>query len=714
MIKNTMNRALLAAGLVLLLGAVTAFSSPIDSLKFPPLNEIKMPQVEKKILANGIKLYLIEDKSLPTFDVLVQVNCGAYLEPEDKIGLASVCGAVMRTGGTKKWSGDELDELLEGIGGSVEASIGTLSGTARVSVLSDYADLGLEALAQVLRYPVFDEDKIQLAKIQERSEISRRNDNPFPIVIREYRKLIYGDDSPYARQTEYSTIDAISRDDLIAFHDTYYHPENIRMAIWGDYKKKELIKKIEKYFGDWKTAGTEVPLPPSVQYQYTSKVYYIEKKDIPQANILMGHIGGHLLDDDYAARIVMNSILGGSFGSRLVDNVRSKEGLAYATGGQYSANIEYPGMFYAYAFTKNESAGKAIKEMIKQIKSMQTDPPTDMEMYLGKDGYLNSFVFNFDTKSEIVSRMMNYDFHGLPENLLFKQKDAVENVTAQDVINAAKKNLHPDELQIVVLGNKDDFDIPLEELGLGPVTQIDITIPSGETKTDIEITPEKLNKGKAILQTAIKAHGGANNFAQVDAVSRKGTYTISTPRGDLPLAIESLDQLPDKNRTIVNMMGQEIYDIRNGDKGWKTDQTGQLVEKTEDDLQNDKEESSRSLIYMFKMADSMGSKAVYDGDGTVGGTAVDYVLLLDKDNQEICRLGFDKATGMLSYKSFWGQSPLGEGNIEETYEDMRVFGGISVPVITYRNLNGQPIGKIELVEFKINPEIPVNAFEKPQ
>jgi zinc protease len=712
MTKNTIYRSLLAIGLILLIGAA-AFGTPLDSLKYPPLNEIKMPKIEKKTLANGIKLYLIEDNSLPTFDVLVRVNCGSYLELDDKIGLASMCGTVMRTGGTQKWSGDELDEMLEGIGGSVETSIGTVSGTARVSVLSDYIDLGLEALAQVLRYPIFDQDKIDLAKVQARTEISRRNDDPWPIVIREYKKLIYGDDSPYARQTEYATIDAIGRDDLVAYHDTYFHPENIQMAIWGDFKKKDLLKKIEKYFGDWQATGSKVTPPPKVDYKFVSKVYYIEKKDSPQANILMGHIGGYLLDDDYAARIVMNSILGGSFGSRLVDNVRSKEGLAYTTGGRYSANIEYPGMFYAYAFTKNETAGKAVQEMIHQIQSMQTDPPTDMEMRLGKDGYLNSFVFNFDTQSEVVSRMMNYDYYHLPEDLLFKQKDEVENVTAQDVIAAAKKDLHPDELQIVVLGNKDKFDMPLEDLGLGPVTQIDITIPSGEAKTELEVTPEKLDKGKLILDLAVKAHGGVDNFAKVKAVMRKGTYTINTPRGEFPLAIESLEQFPDKNRTVVNMMGQEVYDIRNGDTGWKTDQSGQLVEKTDEDIQNDREENSRSLLYIFKNADNDDFQAVYDGDGKVGDTAVEYVTLLDHDGEKICRLGFAKDTGMLAYKSFWGQSPLGEGNIEETYGNMKAFDGITIPLMTYRNLNGNPLGKIEITDYQINPTIPAGAFEKP-
>jgi hypothetical protein len=393
--------------------------------------------------------------------------------------------------------------------------------------------------------------------------------------------------------------------------------------------------------------------------------------------------------------------------------VRSKEGLAYSTGGRYTANIEYPGLFYAYAFTKNQSTGQAIQEMIKEIKSMQTDPPTPMEMSKGKDGYLNSFVFNFDKRSEIVSRMMNYDFYGLPEDLLFKQKDEVEKVTPEDVITAARNDLHPDSMRIVVLGNKDEFDMPLDELGLGTVEQIDITIPSGEEQTEVKITPEGVEKGQQLIDAAVNAHGGLANFRKIKSVSRKGKYTIYTPQGEFSFSIESIEQFPDKNSTVINMMGREVYDIRDGDKGWKTGQDGQIVPKTEEDLKKDQQELERSMIYIFKMSAEPPYQAVYDGDGVIGEIPVEYVVLLDADGQKICRLGFNKTDNTLAYKSYWGDTPLGEGNIEESFDEMKEYDGVLIPTITYGSLNGQPVSKIEITEYKVNPEIPAGTFAKP-
>lgn len=713
MMRTNLSSILTVAIVAMLVGGQGATAGDIDSIEFPPLNKIEIPKVEKETLSNGIRLYLIEDKSLPIFQAQVRVNCGSFLEPEDKTGLASICGSVMRTGGTRQWTGDELDELLESIGGSVETSIGRLSGSASISVLSDYSNLALEVLAQVLRYPVFDEDKIELAKVQERTSISRRNDEPWPIVTREFRKLVYGDGSPYARHTEYATINAITRDDLVNFHSAYFHPENIQIAIWGDFKKKDIISTVKKYLGDWPAGTVEIPKPPAVDYEFENKVYYIEKKDSPQTNILMGHIGGYTMDEDYPARIVMNSILGDSFGSRLMDNVRSKEGLAYSTGGQYSANIEFPGIFYAYAFTKPQSTVKAIREMVKQIKSMQTDAPTDMEMQKGKDGYLNSFVFNFDTKAEVVGRMMTYDFYGLPEDLLFRRKEAVENVTKEDILATSMKSLHPSELRIVVLGNKDDFDMPLESLGMGPVTEIDIGIPSGEENADIDITPETLAGGKQLILAAVEAHGGIEKYKNIEAVSRTGKYTIISPQGEFSFTVESLDKFPDQSKNVVNMMGRELYDIRNGNTGWRTNQNGELVEKTDEDIDADLREYHRSMMYIFKTADNPAYSAVYDGEGTVGEAEVEFVTVLDEAGEKLCRIGLDKESKMLVYKSYWGETPMGEGSVEETFENITDFGGIKIPAITHKSLNGQEVTRFEITNFKINPEVPAGAFDKP-
>ena len=444
-------------------------------LKYPKLGDIEMPEVERVTLANGMQLFLLEDHELPLISVSARIRAGSIYEPADKIGLAAITGSVMRTGGTVSKTGDEIDEQLERIAASVETGIGLNSGYASVSVLKQDIDVGLDILADVLMNPAFREDKIMLAKMQHRSAIARRNDNVGAIASREFDKLIYGPDSVYARHTEYATIDNISRDDLVAFHRKFCGPNNMMLGIWGDFDTDQMIKKIEKAFKGWEKADVELPTVPQVQYEFRSTVNVIRKDDVNQSNIYLGHLGGLRNNPDYFALILMNRILGSGFTSRLFKNVRSREGLAYSVFGIYSANYAFPGVFYVGCQTKSEATVRAIRAMTEEVRKMTESEVTDEELALAKDSYLNSFVFNFDTKGEIVNRLMTYSYFGYPPDFLQKTKDSVEKVTKKDVLRVASEHLKPDKIQILAVGRPQDFDEPLSVLG--PMREIDITIP---------------------------------------------------------------------------------------------------------------------------------------------------------------------------------------------------------------------------------------------
>jgi len=444
-------------------------------LKYPKLGDIEVPEVQQVTLANGMRLFLLEDHELPLVNVSVMIRAGSVYEPAEKIGLASITGQVMRTGGTASRTGDEIDEELEAIAASVETGIGLNSGSASMSVLKRDLDKGLSVLADVLMNPAFREDKIQLAKMQAASSISRRNDSVGAVAGREFDKLIYGADSVYARHIEYATIGSITRDDLVAFHRKYFGPNNAMLAVWGDFNTKEMIEKIEQAFDKWEKVDLQLPGVPEVKYEFRKTVSVVRKDDVNQSNVYMGHIGGLRSDPDFFALIVMNKILGGGFTGRLFKNIRSREGLAYSVYGSYSANYDYPGEFYVGCQTKSEKTVYAIQAMLREVEKIREGEVTDEELALAKDSFLNSFVFNFDTKGEIVNRLMVYEYFGYPADFLLKTKANVEKVTKADVLRVARKHLHPDKLQILAVGRPDDFDEPLSVLG--PVNEIDITIP---------------------------------------------------------------------------------------------------------------------------------------------------------------------------------------------------------------------------------------------
>ncbi|HON90043.1 MAG TPA: pitrilysin family protein [Sedimentisphaerales bacterium] len=457
-------------------GATTKQAPDHRKLKYPPLREVKVPEVTRVTLPNGMKLLLLEDHELPLIHLSARIRTGSIYEPAEKIGLADITGEVMRTGGTPTMTGDKIDEALEAMAASVEIGIGLDYGMASLSVLKEDLDKTLGILADILMNPAFPQNKIELAKIQHRSAIARRNDEPDGIASREFAKLIYGPDSVYARHTEYATIDAITRDDLVAFHKRFFGPNAMMAAVWGDFETREMIHKIEKAFGGWAKIDATVPPMPKVDYEYTRTVCVVPRSDLNQSNILLGHLGGLRNDPDYFALVVMNQILGGGFTGRLFKNVRSRQGLAYSVFGSYGADYAHPGVFSLGCQTKSESTVQAIQSILSEIEKIRRTEVSDEELKLAKESFLNSFVFNFDSAGEIVTRLLTYEYYGYPADFLLQTRDRVETVTKADILRVAKKHLNPTQVHILVVGNPEGFDKPLSTLG--DVETLDVTIPS--------------------------------------------------------------------------------------------------------------------------------------------------------------------------------------------------------------------------------------------
>lgn len=711
MIRKIAYIGILAMLAILMLGISTQAGKSLDKLKFPPLDEPQMPEFQTVTLENGMILYLIEDHELPLVNARARLAAGGYLDSPEKAGLGSLTGTVLRTGGTENKTGDEIDEILEAIGASIEVGIRSTSGTVSMNILSEYTDTGLELFADILRRPVFDEDKIELAKTQTRSGISRRNDQPFPICIREFRKILYGAESGYGRQTEYYTIDNIAQLDMIEFHQKYITPENVMLAIWGDFDSDEMVEKIKGYFGDWQKGGAKVPALPEVNYEYEYAVHYIEKTDINQSSILIGHIGGLLGDPDYFPMIVMNNILGGSFGNRLFNNVRSKQGLAYAVGGSFTSNIAYPGIYYNYCMTKSESTVKAIKAMIEEIKRMQTDAPTEDEMKLGKDGYLNSFVFNFENKGDVITQIMEYDYFDFPRDFQFKAKSKVEKVTSQDVIDVAKRKLHPDAFHIVVVGNGADFDEPLSVFG--PVDTIDISIPTGDPSGGVEISDEAAAKGKEIMLKALTACGGADNFNKISTVVSVSSITIVTPQGEIPLQSKSSMILPDKERSDLTTPMGAIVSVSNGADSWQK-QGAQIIPSSQEDIENNRKDFFRNTVLTFQNIDNPDYVFAWLETEELDGKQVTLVLVQSVDGKYSYTMAIDSESFMPVGKKYFGQTIMGPANLTEIYSDYKEVSGIMVPFNVVKNTGAGKVAEIDIKEYIINPEIDETIFNKPE
>ncbi len=449
-----------------------------DQIEYPPLRDVAIPQAERVQMPNGIVVFLLEDHELPLIDASVRIRTGSRYEPADKIGLANMTAAVMRTGGAGERSGAEVDLFLEDRGAFLSSSIGASVGLASMSVLTENFDEVLTVMADMLRRPRFEADKIEEARVQQKSAISRRNDSPAGIASREFNKLVYGAESPYARHAEYATVEAITRGDLVAFHQAYYHPNQIMIGVTGDFDRDQVLAAIEREFGDWEPMDVELPTEFMIASADAGKVYFVEKTDLTQTNFRVGHLGTTIDDPDYFALEIMNTIFGQGFASRLFSKIRSDLGLAYAIWGGVGATYDYPGVFQVGGETKLESTAAALEAVIAEIERMKQGDITDEELAYATEGYLNSFIFNFDTVEEVVGRQMLYEYYGYPADFLQTSRDKIEAVTKEDVARAARNHLHPDRLVIMAVADPSKLDRPLSEFG--EVVELDITIPEGE------------------------------------------------------------------------------------------------------------------------------------------------------------------------------------------------------------------------------------------
>jgi len=387
-----MLRRIAAASLLALAAGAFAQVTDYHDIKTPPLRKFAMPQPKRIVLGNGMVIFLEEDHELPLIKGRALVRGGARDVPAGKAGMLTIYTQAWRTGGTAANTGDQLDDLLEARAARVETGGGTDSTTVSLDTLKDDFDVVFPIFLDVLRKPQFRADKIELAKTQANTGISRRNDEPTGILGREVQKLGYGAASPYARQSEYATIASITREDLLAFHDRTVHPNNIILALIGDFDGAKMEKRLRDTFGSW-ARGPQVTKPSPAMTPAKAGIYFISKDDVTQANIAMVHPGIERSNPDYAAVQVMNAVFSGGFSGRLMQSLRSQRGLTYGVGGGVGAPWDYPGLFRIQMATKSETALESVQALRDEAQRLVTAPVTAEELSLAKESILNAFVF---------------------------------------------------------------------------------------------------------------------------------------------------------------------------------------------------------------------------------------------------------------------------------------------------------------------------------
>jgi zinc protease len=681
-------------------------------LKFPAMNPIKVPPVAKHTLPNGITLFLVEDKELPLIRAQAVIRTGDRYEPVEKAGVADITLRVMRTGGTPSRNGDALDKELDRLAASVETGAGGDSSNASMFVLKKDIDHGLTILADILQSPAFPEDKIELAKIDIRDGISRRNDDPDSIHGREMGKLVYGKNSPYAHHPEYASLGAISRADLIAFHKQYFQPENVLLAVWGEFDAAEMKAKVEKAFGNWAKGGKPKPgVPPMSSDAGKPGLYLIDKEDLTQSTLGIAFPLGRRDDPDYHALVVMTSVLGGGFGSRMMNQIRSVEGLAYAAYAHYAVAYDHPGYWFANVGTKSETTIKALELMRREIAKMKQAEVTDAELARAKDNILKGEAFDFDSTGKIVGRLMTYDYYGYPSDFLQKYRAGIDRVTKADVLRVAQKYLDESKFQTLVLGKQAAFEKPLSSMGA--VTPIDITIPQPKSAETPTATAETTEKAKALLGKVREAHGGAA-LGKVKDYASSGEAKMQTPQGEMAMKVEASVSLAGKGLVKMTAPFGEILQGFDGKVAWI--KTPQGVQEMAPMVAQFKNNSYRDTVRLLSEYDKGAYEVQALGESKLDGKSVEGIAVKVPAEKIEFRIFIDPATNLIAGKQYMGSGGLGgpPAEMTEIVHEYRNVDGIRWAARTTVMNGSQKQAEVTTAETKLNPGLPDSMFSKPQ
>ncbi len=428
-------------------------------IEFAPL-EYEPPKASeyRHVLNNGVVGFFVEDHDLPLVQISVRIRAGTYLDPAGKAGLAVATANQMRAGGTLHYTAEEFDEEADFLAVQISSGMGATAATAAVNFMSKDIEQSLELFFEMLRNPAFQANRLDLFKSQQLQAIERRNDRTDQIESREWNRLLRGDGHFTNVFSTKDSIVSIGREDLIQFHKKYYHPGNFIFAVSGDFDTEDIKAKLEKFMDSWPPSGMDPIEVPKPDFVPVPGVYMVHKPDVNQGRVSIGHLGIMRGDPDEFAIDMMNQILGGSgFTSRIMNRVRTGEGLAYDAGSSFSAGVYFPGQFRARFQSRSATTAQAAKICLEEIERMQKERVSPEELETIKNLAIEIFPRYFASASAIAGTFASDEFTGRDPDFWETYRDKISAVTVEDVQRVAQKHLHPDRLVILAVGNTDDI-----------------------------------------------------------------------------------------------------------------------------------------------------------------------------------------------------------------------------------------------------------------
>ena len=579
------------------------------------------------------------------------------------------------------------------------------------STLKERTDEVLGTFHDVLTGPTFRQDKLDLIKSQLRSGIARRNDDAHGISQREFASLVYGPKTPYGWEMQYATLDNIKRDDIVKFYGRYFFPANIILAVQGDFSAPDMKAKLEKLFASWNVQGQPVPAFPAVDPKLAAPgIHLATKMDVTQTSLILGHLAGELKDKDYPALEVMSDILGGGFQSRLFSKVRTQLGYAYEVSASWGADYDHPGTFEIEGSTKSMSTTETLKAIEAEVQRIRTQEVTEEELESAKQTVVNGFIFNFDTPSKTLNRLLTYRYYGYPDDFIFQYQKAVQQVTRADILRVAKQYVDPAKFVIVAVGNPKDFGTPLSAMGL-PVSNIDLTIPgppkaaSSAPSDPAAASGPSQPKGAQLLAKMAQAMGSEAKLTAVKDIAEKGELSLDPGAGGLKATqTEMWVGVPSgqghyREENVLPFGKMITYS--DGQTGWVSSPKG--VAPIPDAERKQVSFEIFRMWFPLLMSAKNPNRKIEDVSNGV-------VRISDQAGNSLF-LAIDPATGLPLSESYSEAGQQGE-DVVETYGDWRDTDGVQLPHRITISQNGKHFADVKISSVAINQGLTAEQISK--
>jgi predicted Zn-dependent peptidase len=440
-----------------------------------PAPSLKQPTIQKQKLSNGLAVWIVEHHEVPLAQINMIVRSGSAADPIGKYGVGSLAAAMLDEGaGTR--SSLELADALEFLGANLSTTSSFDYSAVRMSVPVSKLGDALPLMADVTLRPTFPAGELDRLRKERLTTLLQARDNPAALIQIAFPRVIFGPTHRYGSSANGlpPAIEAFTVADLQAFYRAHYRPDNATLLIVGDVTPASMMPMLEKAFGAWKAEGmaplvAEVPMAPQLK---SRQVYIIDKPDAPQSQIRIGWVGVPRSTADYAALEVLNTILGGSFTSRLNQNLREEHGYSYGASSAFDMRLS-AGPFLAAAGVQTDKTGEAVKEFFNELNRIGTLIPED-ELKKSRNYVALGFPGEFETTGDLARKLEELVVYNLPDDTFAKFVSAVTSVTGADLQKLAARYIQPDKMAVVVIGDRKVIEGPIRQLNLGPVNFITI------------------------------------------------------------------------------------------------------------------------------------------------------------------------------------------------------------------------------------------------